>query len=155
MQNTLDRADLLNLFKRVAATDPELHVDDVSEKWRELTERSKRTDPVPIEVTLYVGLWRGKDDDEQEAGASDMFHPGRVWITFPRGQQPERSSKLRATMLSEIFKRWPDAQPIPVLPSGGLPFSNDLQMTDKGYKIVKSAALRYELPASSEIVVSD
>jgi hypothetical protein len=154
VRSAADRADLLNILRSVAATDASLHVDDMTARWRDFASKSKGL-PSQVDGTFYVGVWRGKDDDEMEVDATDMGHKGRVWLTFPRGLQPERSSRLRSRLLAAIYDRWPDAQAVPVLPSGGLPLSEDLRRTAAGYKIAKSAAARYELPASSAIIASD
>jgi len=44
---------------------------------------------------------------------------------------------------------------VPVLPSGGEPLAEDLRLTPKGYKIVASAASRYQLPSNSPLLVRD
>jgi hypothetical protein len=88
-----DRADLLTIILRQAATDPDLHVDDVAERWEAFKAQAKDLRQ-ETDGTLYVDVWRGINDDEQEADASDMGHKGRVWLTFPRGQDPRRSLKL-------------------------------------------------------------
>jgi len=90
-----------------------------------------------------------------EADASDMGHKGRVWLTFPKGRQPERSTKFRTGLLAAIRSRWPDALAIPVTPSGGVPLPSDLRLTGAGYKIAQSAAARYELPASSPMIAPE
>lgn len=151
LRTPADRADLLSVIRHQTATDPALHVDDVSDRWKELKAQSKNFPP-QADGTLYVGVWRGKDDDEQEADASDMGHKGKVWLTFPKGQNPERSSTFRTQFIAGIRKRFPNSKAIPVLPSGSLPLETDLRDTPTGYKVAKSAAPRYDLPPNSEFV---
>jgi hypothetical protein len=149
-----DRADLLTVIRQQAATDPALHVDDVSDRWNDLKTQS-RDFPPEADGTLYVGVWRGVNDDEQEADASDMGHKGRVWLTFPKGRNPDRSLKLRRRFIAAIRNRFPDSRAIPILPSGGLPLAADLRETPNGYKVAKPAAGRYNLPATSKLVAPD
>jgi hypothetical protein len=87
--------------------------------------------------------------------ADDRFHPGRVWVTFPRGSQPDRSGQFREPLIAEIVQRWPDAKAIPVLPWGGVPHARDLVLTANGYRIARSAAADYELSPSLPIFTSE
>lgn len=148
-----DRHDLLAVLRRHAAADGELHIDDVSEKWRELEQEADT--PADIRKTIYVGVWRGRDDDDIEASVDDVGHNGRAWVTFLKGRQPDRAARFRKSVLADIRRRWPGANALPVLPTGGLPLSDDLRMTPTGYKIDASAAARYELPKSSPLVAPD
>jgi len=145
-----DRADLVAMLERHAAANG-LHVDDVSERRREF-ERDANLIAPEDRGTFYVGVWRGEDDDEAEVLADDQFHPGRAWVTFPRGQEPDHSTRVREAMLAEIRQRWPEARPLPILPTGGVPLVDDLVMTEHGYRIVRSAAERYRLPPSSPLL---
>ena len=95
---------------------------------------------------------RGENDDEEEADVSDMGHEGRVWLTFPKGQVPERSTKFRMQLIGAIRHRWPNSRSIPILPSGALPLAVDLRETPFGYKGSKSAAPRYGLSPNSALV---
>jgi hypothetical protein len=102
--------------------------------------------------TIYVGVWRGENDDEAEVLVDDGFHPGRAWITFPRGVQPARSTRVREPLLAEIRRRWPNARALPILPSGGLPLEDDLVPVGDSFRVAPSAAVRYELPPTSPIL---
>jgi hypothetical protein len=150
LRSEADRRDLVALFQRHAAPNG-LHVDDVSER-RQAFEREANMIAPEDRATFYVGVWRGENDDENEVLASDHFHPGRAWVTFPRGQQPDRSTRIREALLADISRRWPEARTLPILPAGGLPLDDDLVMTENGYRIVRSAAERYELPPSSPLL---
>jgi hypothetical protein len=154
LQTPPDRAELLAVLRQQAATDPALHVDDVSDRWEDLKAQAQSFPP-EADGTLYVGVWRGENDDEQEADASDMGHKGRVWLTFPKGQIPERSSKFRMRLIAAIRDRWPSSKAIPILPSGALPLAADLQETPTGYKITRAAAPGYGLSPTSALVAPD
>lgn len=151
LRSTADRNDLLAMLRRHAAADGGLHVDDESAGWREFEAQSNMIAPED-RLTINVGVWRGEDDDELEVLVDDRYHPGRAWVMFMRGSQPERSARFREGLLAEMGRRWPDARPLPVLPWGGLPLAKHLVVTPSGYKIAPSAAPRYELPPSSPLV---
>jgi len=150
LRSDADRRNLVAIFQR-HATPNGLHVDDVSERWRTFEAEANAIAPED-RGTVYIGLWRGDDDDENEALADDRFHPGRIWVTFPRGLQPDRSTRVRVPLLADIRRHWPEARPLPILPDGGLPLPDDLAMTDQGYRIVRSAGPRYNLPATSPML---
>ncbi|MBC9035232.1 hypothetical protein IAG41_22810 [Sphingomonas sp. JC676] len=154
LQTSADRADLLAVLRQQAAADPALHVDDVSDRWEELKAQAQNFPP-EADGTLYVGVWRGENDDEQEADVDDMGHKGRVWLTFPKGRVPERSLNFRTRLIAAIRDRWPSSKAIPILPSGALPLAVDLQETPTGYKITKTAAPRYGLLPTSALVAPD
>jgi hypothetical protein len=103
-------------------------------------------------MSIYVGVWRGANDDDIEAAVDDLGHNGRAWVTFLKGRQPDRAARFQQGVLADIGRRWPEAKSLPVLPTGGLPLSDDLRMTPTGYKIDPAAAATYELPKSSPLV---
>ena len=148
-----DRVDLVAILRQPAAR-VGLHVDDGSAKWREFERQAKQI-PTPDQVTFNVGVWRGENDDEPVAFADDRFHQGRVWVTFLQGTEPNRFKPYRDTALQAIRRRWPDAKPLPILPSGGLPLASDLVSTAGGYRIVRSSAARYELSPSLPIFAAE
>jgi hypothetical protein len=150
LRTEADRSDLVSMLRRHAGASG-LHVDDVSERWQAFEREANMIAPED-RGTFYVGVWRGEDDDEAEVLADDQFHPGRAWVTFPRGQQPDRSTRVREPLLAEIRQRWPGARALPILPTGGLPLVDDLVATESGYRIVRSAAQRYRLPLSSPLL---
>jgi hypothetical protein len=131
-----DRADLLALLRRHAAADG-LHVDDVS-----------GTAQAPLGRTIYVGVWRGAEDDDMEMSVDDTGHAGRAWVIFSRGAQPERAARLRRIVAADIMRRWPEARHIPVTPWGGLPSAADLRPTSQGYEIDPAVAPRYAQEAN-------
>ena len=153
LRGEADRADLLSLLQHHAERSG-LHVDDGSEQWRQFEQEANLIAPQD-RLTFNVGVWRGDNDEENEALADDRFHPGRVWVTFPRGSQPDRSSRFREPLIADIKRRWPEAKPVPILPWGGLPHARDLVLTQDGYRIARSAAANYELPPSLPIFTSE
>jgi hypothetical protein len=128
-----------------------MHVDNVTTRWREFEGQNGRTLPAG-KGTIFVGVWRGAHDDEPIADADDMGHPGRAWVTFARGKDVARATRFREAVLADLTRRWTDAKPLPILPSGALPLVEDLRLTPTGYKVAASAAAKYELPKSSPLV---
>lgn len=145
-----DRSDLIALLRTSAAGDETLHVDDQSAEWSNIAN----IHPPDTRKSIYVGVWRGKDDNDIEVVVDDGGHIGRAWVTFFRGRDPRMAAVFRKRVVAELKRRWPNALDIPVLPSGGLPLARDLQVTAGGYKIARSAASSYGLPPSSPLLVS-
>ncbi|HEV7659189.1 MAG TPA: hypothetical protein VGO55_05020 [Allosphingosinicella sp.] len=148
LRTPADRSDLLAMLRR-HATAGGLHVDDSSREFRELAPELV---PDFVRRTLYVGVWRGAADDDLEISVDDAGHRGRAWVIFSRGKQPALARRMREGLLSAIAHRWPGARRLPVLPSGGLPLAGDLRLGPDGYRIARSAASGYELPATSPLV---
>jgi hypothetical protein len=146
-----DRRDLVTILRRHAAADGTIHVDDVTSRWREFEAQNGPTLPGG-KGTIFVGVWRGANDDELIADVDDMGHPGRAWVTFVKGKDIARAARFRQAVLADIIRRWSDAKSIPVLPSGGVPLPQDLTLTPSGYKITPGASATYELPKSSPLV---
>jgi hypothetical protein len=146
-----DRSDLLAMLRRHAAAGG-LHVDDSSREFQALQRNAPEAVPDFVRRTLYVGIWRGAGDDDLEVSADDAGRPGRAWVIFSRGKQPVLARRMREGLLRAIARRWPGARRVPVLPSGGVPLADDLRLTPAGYRIARSAAPRYELPATSPLL---
>lgn len=149
LRNDADRTAFVELLRRHAST-ADLHVDDVSERWRAFERQS--TIPVADRLTLNVGVWRGKDDHEAEVIADDRYHPGKVWITLQRGSDPHRSIRFREPLIADLLRQWPKSQTIPIFEAGNLPLASDLVATKDGYRVKASAAQRYDLPPSSPLI---
>jgi len=147
-----DKADLVSILKRLAPRFG-FHVDDVSDRWREFGKQTKGVPP-PAMKTLYVGVWNGKDDKDFIASVDDGGHNGRAWITCYSGTRPEAGRQFWMSLRSMIHRRWPNARNIPILPSGALPLAEDLRLTPDGYKVVRSAAARYDLRQKSSLLTS-
>ncbi|MEO6217856.1 MAG: hypothetical protein ABIO86_17645 [Sphingomonas sp.] len=132
-----DRNDLLAIL-RSRAPKAGLHMDDLSERLGLYPIRDENSSLRSL-GTIYVGIWHGKRDNDLEVVIGDAGHPGRAWVGFLRGKKPVRAERFRQDLTREIRKRWPLAQLIPVLPSGGLPSADDLLPTESGYKIATHA----------------
>src|ERR1700678_3789508 len=139
-----DRADLLAML-RSEARDGGLHVDDDSRQWIEFRKGAPSDEPTfaksVLTKTIYVGLWRGANDDDPEVLVDDGDHQGRPWLTFLQGKHPDLATRVRARLLAAIKRRWPGARVVPVMPNGALPLSRDLTWTGRAY-VVKAERLR-------------
>lgn len=154
LRTTVDHDDLIALMRRLAAAN-RMHVDDDSEKWAAFQRSLPSNEPVDTRATIYVGVWRGSDDEDFEVSVSDMMHLGRAWVTFLQDGRDDLPADKREQVLAEIRRRWPDARSVPVLPSGGEPLAEDLRLTPQGYKIAASAAPRYGLSPTSPLLLRD
>jgi hypothetical protein len=146
-----DRTDLVAMMRRHASARG-LHIDDDSQRWREFEAHMPNPPPVALRKTIYVGVWRGVKDDDPEVFIDDGGHQGRAWITFLQGKHPQLAGQVRRELLQDINRRWPEARPLPVLPSGGLSLARDLRLTADGYKIARSASQDYDLSPSSPLL---
>ena len=95
-------------------------------------------------MTFNASVWRGKDDEESIASATDFRdHIGRVWITFALGQDPDRARRFRERLVPRMKEAWPGTASLPIMPNGGIPLVEDLIRTPSGYAVKPSAAARY------------
>jgi len=69
---------------------------------------------------------------------------GRVWITFPVGEDPALSADFRSVLMKEIKDAWPSIATLPIMPNGAIPLTHDLIRTADGYQVSESAASKYE-----------
>ncbi len=145
-----DKSDLIALLRQAAPKEG-FHVDNGSAQWREFARQAKDLPP-PARKTLYAGVWNGNDDDDLIAMADDGAHNGRSWITIYPGKHGAAARRFWLDLKVGIMRRWPATQPVPILPSGSLPLSEDLQLTPKGYRIRRSAAANYGLASSSSLL---
>ena len=121
LETSRDRADLLTILKNNADANG-LHVDDVSQRWRDFLNNVKDQPATsPVEKTIYVGLWRGPDDDDLEVSIDDGGHQGRPWVVFYNGKRPILAGKDRGDLIAALRHRWPRTITIPIAPEGGLP----------------------------------
>ena len=151
LDTAVGRNSLVSILRRHVTPKSGLHVDDVTQRWREFEAGSNTV--VPAERgTIFVGVWRGRNDNELIADVGDTGHPGRVWLTFVRGQHTAVATAFRNAVIAEIKAKWPEAKTLPVLPSGGLPLLRDLQLTSTGYRIRRAAAAVYELTPDSPLL---
>lgn len=148
-----EREELVALLTAEASQHRGLHVDDVSLRSAHYHANSDILEPHQ-RPTLSVTVWRGKDDDQLVATVSDLFHRGRVYATFNRGEDPERETPFREAAIDLIRKRWPETKTLPIV-AGGLPNPEDMELTGGGYKIRQSAAKDYGLPPGSNLIAPD
>jgi len=140
-----DRDALVALLRQYA--EPEgFHVDaSTDEENKQLSEVSP--------ITINATVWRGKNDDEPIASVIDgADHIGLGWLTFAKGEDPERSVRFRDSVMKQIKVRWPKTAALPIMPTGALPLHDDLVLTKDGYRVKRAAAFKYELPASSHLI---
>jgi hypothetical protein len=94
-------------------------------------------------ISFNASVWRG-EDEEMMAGAMDLHDRiGRVWLSFPRGDDPERSRRFREAVMLRVKSEWPETASLPIMPNGAIPLSEDLVRTPSGYQVKASAASRY------------
>lgn len=150
LSSSADHDELVAILRRHAAGDAGMHVD---EKSREFREVEAQTVAAPKDRgTIFVGVWRGANDDSPEAEVEDIGHPQRAWLTFARGEFPERSSAFRRGVVREVMNRWPNSKVLPILPEGNIPLPPDMTLTSEGYKVDPTAAKRYDLDPASPFV---
>lgn len=145
-----DRADLVAALEDFSAAEG-LHVDIATQHELELV-RAKL--PENAHATLRMGVWRGENDRDLEMSITDMGHQGRAWVSIIRYGERDVPPDARERLLGVVRNRWPQAQMLPVLPTGGLPLPRDLVSTASGYKVVSSAAARYKIPPTSLLLAS-
>ncbi|HEY1607166.1 MAG TPA: hypothetical protein VGF77_16370 [Allosphingosinicella sp.] len=143
--NAPDREAFLALLGEEAKTEG-FHVDATdAEQLRQLSTVSP--------LTIDAAVWRGKDDDECVASVLDgPDHPGLAWLTFSKGEQPERVARFRENVMRRIMRRWPKTLALPIAPTGAIPLREDLLLTSDGYRVKRQAASKYELSPSSTLV---
>ena len=96
-------------------------------------------------ITFNATVWRGEDDEEPMVSALDFKNRiGRVWLSFPLGQDPDRSFRFRQRLISKVEQAWPKTSRLPVMPNGSLPLTEDLVRTSDGYRVKPSAAGKYQ-----------
>jgi hypothetical protein len=130
---------------REAAEAEGLHVDAPN------SYRLKRLSEVGP-ITVRAAVWRGANDDDPVASVIDPPERGRTWISFSHGEDPALAKRFRERAIREILDRWPNAQSLPIMPTGAIPLAADLRLTTQGYRVDRSAAPRYDLPPSSPLI---
>ncbi|MEB0284593.1 hypothetical protein, partial [Sphingomonas sp. 10B4] len=131
-----DRDDFILMLRESAAAHG-FHVDAATP---EEIQQSNSVSPITVNATV----WRGKNDDEVVASAMDgIGHVGRVWLSFEKGSDQQTFSAFKADLWRHVRRRWPDALPLPIMPTGAIPLPNDLVRTPDGFKVKPSAAAKY------------
>jgi hypothetical protein len=143
-----DRDALISVLREYA--EPEgFHVDAATDE-----ENKQLSDVSPI--TINATVWRGKNDDEPIASVMDgPDHVGLGWLSFSKGDEPERTARFRDGVMKAIKLRWPRTEALPIMPTGAIPLRGDLVLTKSGYRVRRAAASKYELPASSPLTEGD
>ena len=99
--------------------------------------------------TINASIWRG-DDEESMAHAMDFQDRiGRVWITFPLGEEPSRSADFRSALMERIKDAWPSTTSLPIMPNGAIPLTDDLVRLSDGYRVIRKRS--FEIPKSRAI----
>lgn len=143
-----ERNEFLALLSHEAVTE-DFHVDASNSE--ELLQRSEVSP-----MTIHAGVWRGKDDDEIVASIMDHEgHLGAAWITFSKGEQPERVARFRDRVMKRVLVRWPKTRALPIMPTGVIPLHDDLVPTKNGYRVKRAEASKYELRAPSPLIAAD
>lgn len=93
LEGPADRSDLLAILRRHAAAGG-LHVDDNSEE----ASRDRDAPSLIAGRTIYIGVFRGTEDDDLEVSVDDGGHPGRAWVIFSRGAHPELAARTRTAL---------------------------------------------------------
>lgn len=126
-----DRTEFLAMLDSVAS-EQDLHIDSATEDEMAFVGKGISAAPKWMNATV----WRGSDDGDAEVSMMDAnSHPGRVWMMFSKGGQPELTKKFRDQAMRHIFRRWPKTKHIPIMPNGALPLRDDLIETRDGYKV--------------------
>ena len=95
-------------------------------------------------ISFNASVMRG-DDEESMASAMDFRDRiGRIWISFPRGEDPVRSERFRNLLVPRIEADWPATASLPIMPNGAIPLEDDLVRTASGYEVNPDAASKYE-----------
>lgn len=139
LSTVADRNAFLAVLRR-EATAAGFHLDAATEEeLRILSQVSP--------LTMNAAIWRGEDDEEIMASAMNPpTAPGRIWITFPKGEDPQRSAAFRRQLMREIVRHWPETLPLPIMPTGAIPHPEDMLRTPSGYVVKPSEEYRYQLP---------
>jgi hypothetical protein len=82
-------------------------------------------------------------------------HLGLAWLTFSKSEEPERTARFRERVMKRIMLRWPKTETLPIMPTGAIPLHDDLVLTKDGYRVKRTVASKYELPASSPLATGD
>ena len=97
-------------------------------------------------ITFNASVWRGNDQESMASAMDFSDRIGRVWISFPQGEDPERSTEFREALMLKIEERWPETASLPIMPNGAIPNPRDLVRTPSGYEVEPSEASKYSAP---------
>ena len=90
-----DKARFIRLLREEGASQG-FHVDAATRD-----ELAIQSEVFPM--TFNASVWRGEEDEELMASAMDFRDRiGRVWISFPLGQESARSARFREKLVPKI-----------------------------------------------------
>lgn len=95
-------------------------------------------------ITFNATVWRGEDEEVMASAMDFQDRIGRVWISFPIGENPVRSNRFRNALVPKIKDGWPTTASLPIMPTGAIPLTEDLVRTPSGYQVKASAASKYQ-----------
>ncbi len=134
-----ERHRFLDVLRREAGA-AGFHVDSATDE-----ELDTLSQVVPL--TMNATIWRGDNDEEIIASALSAYREqGRIWITFSKGENPDRSAAFRQRLMQEIIRLWPETLALPIMPTGAIPLPEDMLRTPSGYVVKPSEEYRYQLP---------
>ena len=134
-----DREQFLGVLRREAAA-AGFHFDAVSDQDLRIMSQVSP-------LTMNASISRRENGFEFVASAMNPpTEPGRIWITFAKGEDPQRSAAFRQRLMRVIIQRWPETLSLPIMPTGAIPNPEDLLRTRSGYVIKPSEEFRYQLP---------
>jgi hypothetical protein len=105
-------------------------------------------------MIIYRPLGRDREWPEIQVHAE---HGGPLWVLFLEAADQDHlgaTSRTRDNVLADLRRRWPGLRKVPILPHGGVPLRDDLQLTPDGYKLAREKAKAYELPPNSPLVAN-
>lgn len=105
-----------------------------------------------VHMTLFRPLEGEKEWPEVKVQAEANHSPWVLFLPPAEERYAEPTASTRQRILSALRARWPNLRTVPILPSGGVPLSQDVVWTRDGYKVAPEKASGYELPANSPLI---
>ena len=136
LASATDKADFIRLLRLVAKTHG-YHVDTASPA--ELQHMSAVSP-----ITLNAAVWWGNDEEVVASAMDFQDHIGRVWLTFDKGQNPQRFREFRSDLMPRVQRRWPTTASLPIMPGGAIPLTEDLVRAPMGYELKPTAKSKYQ-----------
>jgi hypothetical protein len=129
LTSAVDRADFLTILTAEARAEG-LDVDV------ETAEQNRMAEKIPeLRSSIHATVYRSGYRRHSEALVSDQFHPGSVWISFQKGEDPALAQRFRERLMSRTIERWPETLSVPIAQTGALPHKRDLVRGNQGYEI--------------------
>ncbi|WP_265528808.1 hypothetical protein [Sphingomicrobium marinum] len=132
-----DKARLHTIFENTAQNHG-FHLDAASSTDLDVMSQVSR-------ISFNASIWRGENDDEIMMSAMDFEDRlGRVWMSFPKGEDPSRSTRFRNDLMKNVKSEFPETLSLPIMPTGAIPLTRDLIRTEDGYIVDPAEAHRYK-----------